>query len=304
MRERRFGERASAAARLRRVRPRPEAAPLEPAQPQPVAARPLRPKGSPIYILPNLFTAASLFLALFSLVKVSEGEFMFAAWLIIGSAVCDAIDGPVARLTRTSSNFGLQFDSLADIVAFGVAPAFLMFKHLGLLDKDMLPAYAPRLALGACALYVICAAIRLARFNIQAATTEKNHFTGLPSPGAAGAVVSAFLFVEWLTGYMSGIDSLKGMLDTKGLTVNMHRSTLLLMVALALLMVSEVPFSKLKHILKVANKQFQSLVILLGGACVLITFADFMPVILFAGFAVYILVSVVNYLRQPKLTLP
>lgn len=302
MKELRPGDRAGAAARLRRVRPLFEAEAPEPTQPAP--PRPLRPKGSPIYILPNLFTATSLFLALFSLVKASEGQFMFAAWLIIGAAVCDAIDGPVARLTRTSSNFGLQFDSLADVVAFGVAPAFLMFKHLGLLDKEMLPVYAPRLALGACALYAICAAIRLARFNIQAATTEKNHFTGLPSPGAAGAVVSAFLFVEWLTEYMTGIDSLKAMLDTKDLTVNMHRSTLLLMVILAFLMVSEVPFSKLKHILRVANKQFQSLVILLGGACVLITFADFMPVILFAGFAVYIVVSVVNYLRQPKLTFP
>ncbi|MCC6547629.1 CDP-diacylglycerol--serine O-phosphatidyltransferase [Candidatus Sumerlaeota bacterium] len=259
------------------------------------------------YIFPNLFTSASLFLALWAIVNISEGsaaialkntaladaKFVKACWLILFSALCDAVDGPVARLTRTSSSFGLNFDSLADVVAFGVAPAFLMYSKLRAMDEG-LPLYAPRLALGACALFAICSAIRLARFNVQATTTERNYFTGLPTPGAAGSVVSAFLFVLWFT----DLPAIRDLDSDQNLRKNLHRLILLMMAGLSFLMVSEVPFPKLKNLLSISRKPFDTLVILVVAICVLIMMWNNLPVILFGGFAIYILASVFNGVRS------
>jgi CDP-diacylglycerol--serine O-phosphatidyltransferase len=241
------------------------------------------PEGS-LYILPNLFTAASLFLALFAIVKVAEGEFVMACWLILGSAICDAIDGPVARLTKTSSSFGVQFDSLADLVAFGVAPAFLMYQNLRGFDETMLPGYAPRLALGACALFAIFSAVRLARFNVQADTVERQFFQGLPTPGAAGTVVATYLFIEWLSRLEFWAE-----LETTRL---LHRSILMLMLVLAVLMVSEIPFPKLKNLLSISRKPFNNLVLLTFIACLLISFLHMLPVVIFGAFVLYLACSV------------
>lgn len=247
------------------------------------AVRPGAPPPSH-YILPNLFTSASLFLALFSIVEAAQGNFEMACWLILGSAICDVIDGPVARLTRTSSSFGLQYDSLADVVAFGVAPAFLMFSHLAAMDDAALPEHAPKLALGACALFAICSAIRLARFNVQADTAEKRHFTGLPTPAAAGVIVTAYLFVVWL----GGQPFLQEIADPDWAGRTLHRSILLLMAGTALLMVSEIPFMKLGSMMQVSSKPFNTLVVLVLLICLLIAFLDDLPVFLFGGFALYI----------------
>lgn len=247
------------------------------------------PEGS-LYLLPNLFTATSLFLALFALVKIAEGQFVMACWLILGAAICDAIDGPVARLTHTSSSFGVQFDSLADLVAFGVAPAFLMYQNLRGFDPTMLPGYAPRLALGACALFAIFSAVRLARFNIQAGTVERRFFQGLPTPGAAGTVVAAYLFIEWFT-------KLPFVAEYE-ITRILHRSVLLLMLALSVLMVSEIPFPKLKNLIALSRKPFNSLIIVMFTACLLIVFQDALPLFLFGGFVVYLAGSVLMARRN------
>lgn len=292
--------------RLRRfVRQRQAAPPpvrgLEGLRPDPGGTRVVS-----LYIFPNLFTSASLFLALFSVVKVAEGlvlsaqgfsaqsHFVMACWMIILAAVCDAIDGPVARLTRTSSSFGLQYDSLADVVAFGVAPAFLMYATLRTMDETLLPDYAPRLALGACSLYVICSAIRLARFNVQAHTEEKRHFSGLPTPGAAGTVVTAYLLVEWV----SSLPIVQELPDRTAITRIMHRLILLLMVGLSVLMVSEVRFLKLRNLVRATDKPFNTLVILVGLVCLAIMLVDYVPVMLFAGFMIYILTMIVQALRR------
>lgn len=242
-------------------------------------------------ILPNLFTSASLFLSLFAIVQISERNLIEACWLILFAAVCDAIDGPVARLTRTTSDFGLQFDSLSDLVAFGVAPAFLMYTNLRNMDES-LPAYAPRLALGASALYAICAAIRLARFNVQAETSEKRHFVGLPSPGAAGVVVSAFLLIEWLP----TIPALANwnLLEPRWL----HRLSLLLVVGIAILMISEVRFAKLRSILAFSVNPFKTLVGIIIVICLAITFTGLFPVFLFAGFMGYVAACLLIELRR------
>ncbi len=246
-----------------------------------------------LIILPNLFTAGSLFLSLFAIVQVSNGDFIGACWLIIYAAICDAVDGPIARLTKTQSDFGLQFDSLADVVAFGVAPAFLMYANLKRMDETLFLSFAPRLALGACALYAICSAIRLARFNVQAETAERKHFCGLPTPGAAGLVVAAFLFVDWLT----QLPFLQEGANASWYAQNLYRLTLVITIGTALLMVSEIPFPKLRNMLTLSMNPIRTLVYLVGVICLIIVFQDVFPVLLFGGFLLYVFGAIYMNLR-------
>lgn len=142
-----------------------------------------------IYLLPTVFTIANLFCGFASLVVASDGQYRRAAILIIVAGVLDGLDGRIARLTGTTSEFGLQFDSLADLVSFGIAPAVLMVHWSPL----------PVGTISFVFLYVVCAAMRLARFNIRATagTDPKRFFAGLPSPAAAGLVASlVFAFPE------------------------------------------------------------------------------------------------------------
>ncbi|MDD2365492.1 MAG: CDP-diacylglycerol--serine O-phosphatidyltransferase [Desulfuromonadaceae bacterium] len=138
-----------------------------------------------IYILPNLVTAASLFAGFYSMVATLNGNYGSAAVWIFISAVCDGLDGKVARMTGTTSKFGVEFDSLADLVAFGVTPAFLMYAW----------ALKPfgRLGWVAAFLFLVCGALRLARFNVQVDTVESKRFVGLPIPAAASMVASTVL---------------------------------------------------------------------------------------------------------------
>ena len=130
-----------------------------------------------IYILPNLFTSASIFSGVFSIISAINGEYDKAAWLIMLSLIFDGLDGRVARLTNTCSKFGVEFDSLADMVAFGVAPALLMYLFIG--------HEFGRFGVVASALFVIFGAIRLARFNVMTVSSEPSVFIGVPIPTAA-----------------------------------------------------------------------------------------------------------------------
>jgi len=141
--------------------------------------------GRGIYILPNLFTSASLFSAFYSIIATFNGNYIYGAVAIIFSIFFDGIDGKVARLTHTTSAFGVEYDSLSDLVAFGVAPAFLAY-------SIALSSFG-RLGWVIAFIYVACAAIRLARFNVQIDTVEKSVFNGLPSPAAAGLVTTTIL---------------------------------------------------------------------------------------------------------------
>ena len=130
-----------------------------------------------IYILPNFFTAASVFTAVISIVSSIHGNYEKAAWLIFLSLVFDGLDGRIARLTHTTSRFGMEFDSLADIVAFGVAPAVLLYQFVG-------EGYG-RFGILVMALYIIFGAIRLARFNVMSTNTDPTVFIGVPIPTSA-----------------------------------------------------------------------------------------------------------------------
>ncbi len=130
-----------------------------------------------VYIIPNLFTAASAFMGVISVIASSKGEFEKAVYLILLSLLFDGLDGRVARLTKTTSKFGAEFDSLADLVAFGVAPAMLFYFSIGF-------EYG-RLGSLLSAIYVLFGAIRLARFNVTSPTSEPSVFIGVPIPTAA-----------------------------------------------------------------------------------------------------------------------
>lgn len=130
-----------------------------------------------IYILPNLFTAGSIFSGTLSIIYATNAQYALSAWLILLSLLFDGLDGRIARLTNTCSRFGVEFDSLADIVSFGVAPSMLMFLFIG---HDF-----GRFGIVASALFVIFGAIRLARFNVMTVQIEPSVFIGVPIPTAA-----------------------------------------------------------------------------------------------------------------------
>ncbi|WP_462379461.1 CDP-diacylglycerol--serine O-phosphatidyltransferase [Pseudomonas sp. Marseille-QA0892] len=133
-----------------------------------------------VYLLPNLFTTANLFAGFYSVINAINGNFYVAAATIFVAMVLDSLDGRVARLTNTQSAFGAEYDSLSDMIAFGMAPAILAFEWaLGSLGKvGWMVAF----------IYVAGAALRLARFNTQIGKADKRYFTGLASPAAAGVV--------------------------------------------------------------------------------------------------------------------
>ncbi|PAF51063.1 CDP-diacylglycerol--serine O-phosphatidyltransferase [Helicobacter sp. 13S00401-1] len=142
-------------------------------------------KINPLYVLPNLFTAASIFFAVFAIILAHNQNFVHACWFILLSMVLDGLDGRVARLTNTASKFGVEFDSLADVVAFGVAPAMVLYFYVG--------DFYGRYGIAISALFTVLGAVRLARFNISTGS-EPNSFVGLPIPGAAATLVLWILF--------------------------------------------------------------------------------------------------------------
>lgn len=148
-----------------------------------------------IYILPNLFTTAALFSGFFAIVMAMQGNFERAAVAIFVAMVLDGLDGRVARLTRTQSAFGAEYDSLADMVSFGAAPSLVMYEWA---LKDL-----GRLGWIAAFIYCAGAALRLARFNTTLEVMDKRYFQGLPSPAAA-ALVAGFVWVAIDNGFSGG----------------------------------------------------------------------------------------------------
>ena len=178
-----------------------------------------------VYVLPNLITSASLFCGFFSLVQTIQGNYTVAAWAILLSAVFDAFDGTVARLTNTASDFGVEYDSLSDAVAFGVAPALLMFQW----------ALTPFKGWGWAAAFVFaaCAVLRLARFNVQVLPGGGKFFMGLPAPGAGGMVATTVLFYHYFGWAAEGSRSLVLLIES---------------FVLGVLMVSNVPYLSSKKL--------------------------------------------------------
>lgn len=193
-----------------------------------------------IYILPNLFTAASIFSGVFSIISAVNGNFEKAAWLIMLSLIFDGLDGRVARLTNTCSKFGVEFDSLADMVAFGVAPALLMYLFVG--------HEFGRFGIVASAVFVIFGAIRLARFNVMTVTSEPSVFIGVPIPTAA-VFVSLLVLLFQKYGFNSDY----------GLVI------MLLSILVSILMVSNIRYPSFKKIDFSPKHAMKFFVIIISG---------------------------------------
>jgi CDP-diacylglycerol---serine O-phosphatidyltransferase len=148
-----------------------------------------RPRSRAIYLLPNLFTTGGLFAGFYAIIAASQGRFGIACVAVLVAGLLDGIDGRVARLTNTQSEFGVQYDSLADLISFGLAPALVMY-HWALGSMRLDGAVPGKIGWIAAFLYVACAALRLARFNSQAGHVDKRWFIGLASPAAAGLMVT------------------------------------------------------------------------------------------------------------------
>ncbi|MCE5228452.1 CDP-diacylglycerol--serine O-phosphatidyltransferase [bacterium] len=239
-----------------------------------------------VIILPNLFTSASLFCGMCAIFhvygnngagNVPSHHIEQACLLILLSAFLDVSDGFIARLTNSQSFFGLNLDSLADLVAFGVAPALLAYHRL----HGAVPTGA---ATTVCAFYVICGALRLARFNVQATREESKKFSGIPIPGAALAVIS----IIWVLNDMPWLES---RLEPFHLRIEPILAPL--MVVLGTLMVSKVPYLGLKSF-KLSNRQpFEILVTVVVVASLLFLLKERLNVLLMAGIWGYIGIGVI-----------
>ncbi len=146
-----------------------------------------------VYLLPNLLTSAALFAGFYSIISGINDKFEASAIAIIIAGLLDGLDGRVARMTHTQSDFGEQYDSLSDLISFGLAPALLAF-NWSLSSLGEISTFAGKLGWLAAFLYMACTALRLARFNTQVGVADKRYFQGLASPAAAGTLVFTIWF--------------------------------------------------------------------------------------------------------------
>ena len=225
-----------------------------------------------IYILPNLITTASLFAGFYAIIEAIHGNFEIAALSVLVSLILDGLDGRVARMTHSMSSFGVQYDSLADLVAFGVGPGLLVY----------LWALRPfgRLGWLAAFVFVACGALRLARFNVQVGSVSSKYFVGLPIPGGATMIATTVLFLE---GWEISPPPLLGI------------PLLLLTYVLGFLMVSTIPYNSLKDFEFVKSKPLPVLFLVI----VLVTVVAVSPgPMLFTILLTYVIAGPLEYLLK------
>ncbi len=224
----------------------------------------LKRKG--IYIIPNLFTSGNLFCGVFAVISVFNAEYVMATIAILAASIFDTLDGKMARLTKTTSRFGVEYDSLADLVSFGVAPGLLVYSWA-------LSSYG-RLGWVAVFLFIACGALRLARFNVQVSGPESKDFVGLPIPAAASLVATTVMLDSYILHFGKEI-----------------RPILMLTLTyfLAFLMVSSIRYRSFKNFNLKDRKPFGVLVGVVLALLVLVTAPQ---VMLFSIFALYVLSGV------------
>ena len=226
-----------------------------------------------IYLLPNLITTANLFCGYFAIISSINGQFLRACWLIFLAGIFDMLDGRVARLTKTQTRFGLEYDSLVDLTSFGLAPSILMYKWV--LFQHHHVGWA------AAFVFFACGALRLARFNVHVSDDKKN-FQGLPIPMAAGVLITYIIFYSFMF-EQSRPESLLYVIMT---------------FFLGLLMVSSFPYYSFKVVDKNKKTNFFVLVLILAG---LFIFLSSYQVMLFVMAVTYALSGVITQIiRSPK----
>ena len=220
-----------------------------------------------IYLLPNLFTTAAFFSGFYAIVAATNDRFEQAAVAILIAMILDGIDGRVARMTNTQSEFGAEYDSLADLASFGLAPALVMYEW-SLSSMRDISWQLGKLGWLAAFIYAVAAALRLARFNTKASSTDKRYFQGLPSPSAAAVLIT----MVWVC-FDAGIDG-----------ADVAYLAWLLTVITGVLMISKVSYYSFKDI------GFQNRVpffVILVVVLIFVFTAIDPPVVLFSGFFVY-----------------
>ena len=215
-----------------------------------------------IYWLPNLFTTIALFAGFYAIVQAMNGRFEQAAMAIFIAAVFDSLDGRVARLTRTQSAFGAEYDSLADMVSFGVAPALVVYvwalkEFAGMQTVAWLgPWLTTKLGWIAAFIYCVCAALRLARFNTTLDIADKRFFQGLPSPAAACVIAglvwalneyqirgAEVTWLAWVVTMFAGLSMVSNLKYYSGKDINLRKSVsfgVVVMIALAVVALMQV----------------------------------------------------------------
>lgn len=222
---------------------------------------PKRKRG--IYLIPNLLTTGNLFSGLFSILAVFNANYVAAAVAILVALIFDVLDGKSARLMNSTSQFGLEYDSLADLVSFGVAPGLLIYSWAlsghGMLGSAVMFSF------------VACGALRLARYNAMAATTENKNFTGLPIPAAAGVIATLVVFDHHIVRMGA---------EVKPLLI------LIMTLALAFLMVSTIKYRSFKDLQFRGGRSFNYLVWAILALMLIAALPQVMLFVVFAGYAV------------------
>ncbi|MBW2145757.1 MAG: CDP-diacylglycerol--serine O-phosphatidyltransferase [Deltaproteobacteria bacterium] len=237
-----------------------------------------------IFILPSVLTTASLFCGFYSIISSIKGDYNAAAISILIAVFFDAMDGKVARVTRTVSSFGVEYDSLSDLVAFGVAPGVLAFNWV-------LSPFG-RMGWLASFLFVACGALRLARFNVQIGLMDSRFFNGLPIPGAAGMVAATAL----LFGGMG--------IHIGNFPMPYYIGLLIMIYVLSFLMVSNIKFTSFKDMEPIKLKPFRALVV---AVLFLVVVASEPHLIIFILFASYVIsgpsFAALRFIRKRKKTI-
>lgn len=257
---------------------------------QPILAKPK--KGGAIYVLPNLLTTGNLFFGYFSIVKSMQGSFHWAAGALLLAGVFDILDGRVARLTHSTSEFGVQYDSLCDLVSFGLAPAILMYEYV--LNS------IGRIGWIFCFIYLACGALRLARFNVQSSIGKTSgDFTGLPIPAAAGVIACFIGFMAEVNDPENTVWMMRKLYDF--FTVFEIKLGFFIIMAplLAFLMVSNVAYRSHKSITVNIIKPFKLLAVLV----VVVGIIAYKPTLAgFVFFLVYAMSGLVEWALGKKAT--
>ncbi|QNK02615.1 CDP-diacylglycerol--serine O-phosphatidyltransferase [Dyella telluris] len=227
------------------------------------------PRHRGIYLLPNLITTGAMFAGFYAIVASIGGEYSSAAVAVFVAALLDGMDGRVARLTNTQSEFGVQYDSLSDLISFGLAPALVMYTWSLSALKDFGPTWG-KIGWAAAFIYAACAALRLARFNTQVGVVDKRYFQGLASPAAA-AVCMSFVW---------------SMDKFNVLGADVCFITPVIAVVVGLLMVSRFRYYSFKSLSMGDRVPFLWVLI---GVLVLVPFFIDPPRVLFAVFSLYLL---------------
>jgi CDP-diacylglycerol--serine O-phosphatidyltransferase len=243
-----------------------------------------------IAIIPTLLTLGNAvcgFAALAYAGKIGQAEATAASdsfylalsgWLIVAAMIFDSLDGYVARLARSTSKFGGELDSLCDAVSFGAAPAFLLLKLGPGWDRQLLHQMLAVIA----TLYMVCALLRLARYNVKSLDSTSKRFEGLPSPAAAGCIAS-------LAVLRSGLSAKWPSLDPALVVGVVEVWATLGALMVALLMVSQVPYPHLTKQLLRGRKHFNHLIQLILAVCVIVLIQELALVLIFWGYALFIL---------------